>query len=349
MPGKLLFHYLGAMRTPIGILVNPRSGGDVRRAVAAAGRSTVEDKMSIVRRLVLGARAAGVEQIYVNYDPHQIVRRATETITDMEFVVVTKDLLFTEEDSTRAAVAMADGGCVAIAVLGGDGTNRAVAKGWQDVAVLPVSTGTNNAFPEFIEPSVAGTALGLIARGVVELDSVASSAKIIHVNVSGGEPRHSVESDLALIDAVAVADLYVGSLELFDPDTMLLAVLTRADPAAIGFSAVGGLIDPVTATQDEALFCRFGPTEGHQGLVIRAPTAPGHYDHIGVREVRRLALGEQVKVEGPVLLAFDGERKRRVHEGQTVTLEVRRDGPRVIDAHAVMALGRAHFHVSPVG
>jgi hypothetical protein len=332
------------MTAPIGILVNPRSGGDIRRAVAAAGRSTIEDKISIVRRLVLGARAAGVVQVIVNHDPHQIVRRATETLRDIELVKVTERLLFTEEDSTRAAVAMRERGCAAIAVLGGDGTNRAVAKGWPDVPVIPVSTGTNNAFPEFIEPTIAGTALGLVARGVVALSDCARAAKLVHVEIAGGTAEQGRDPDIALIDAVAVADLYVGSLELFDPDTMRIAVLTRADPAAIGFSGVGGLLEPLDASEDAGLLVRFAPIDGHDGLVIDAPTAPGHHDPIGVAEVRRLEFDESVSINGPVLLAFDGERKRRVHEGQTATLTIRRDGPMVIDPHAVMAKGRNSFH-----
>ena len=53
-------------------------------------------------------------------------------------------------------------------------------------------------------------------------------------------------------------------------------------------------------------------------------------------EVRRIALGESVDVPGPMLLAFDGERKRRLVEGQIARLWVDRDGPRVIDVAAVM-------------
>ena len=56
-----------------------------------------------------------------------------------------------------------------------------------------------------------------------------------------------------------------------------------------------------------------------------------------------MRFGESVAIDGPVLLAFDGERKRRIHEGQTAQLEVRRDGPRVIDPHRAMALGRSWF------
>jgi hypothetical protein len=330
----------------IGIIVNPRSGGDIRRAVAAAGRSTVEDKISIVRRIVLGAVAGGVDTIVVNHDPHQIVRRATETLRDVKLVTVVRDLGFTEEDSTRAAVAMRDEGCAAVAVLGGDGTNRAVTKGWQDIVVLPVSTGTNNAFPIFVEPTVAGTSLAMVARGVVDLAQVTTAAKLVHLELAGGVadlPDDAGIGDIALIDAVAVADPYVGSLELFDPDTMRLAVLTRADPAAIGFAAVGGLLEPVAAADDAALLVRFAPVATGPDIVVTAPTAPGHHAPIGVTEVRRLALGEPVTTLGPVLFAFDGERKRRVHDGVTATLVVRRDGPRVIDPHATMAAARSAF------
>ena len=331
------------MSPTLGILVNPRSGGDIRRAVAAAGRSTIEDKISIIRRIVLGARAVGVTEIAVKHDPHQIVRRATETLTGIELHTVVRELGFTEEDSTRAAIEMRELGCRCIAVLGGDGTNRAVAKGWPGVPVIPVSTGTNNAFPEFIEPTVAGTALGLVAQEIVALDDVARPAKLVHVTVEGGHPELPRDPDIALIDAVAVADPYVGSLELFDPDTMRIAVLTRADPASIGFSVVGGLLDPLTADDEEALFLRFTPVEGHNGTIVNAPTAPGHHDRIGIAEIRRLPFGESVEIAGPVLLAFDGERKRRIHDGQIARLEVRRDGPTVIDPHKAMDLGRSWF------
>ena len=91
------------MKDCIGLIVNPRSGGDVRRAVAAAGRSTVEEKVSIVRRIVLGAMAVGITDFYVNYEPMQIIRRATETLRDIDIHYLNDSMTFTEEDSTFAA------------------------------------------------------------------------------------------------------------------------------------------------------------------------------------------------------------------------------------------------------
>ena len=41
-------------------------------------------------------------------------------------------------------------------------------------------------------------------------------------------------------------------------------------------------------------------------------------------------------MKGPVLLAFDGERKRRLVDGAKAIIKVQRDGPRVIDVAKVM-------------
>jgi hypothetical protein len=49
-------------------------------------------------------------------------------------------------------------------------------------------------------------------------------------------------------------------------------------------------------------------------------------------------LGEPVTVDGPAILAFDGERKRRLLDGDRATLTIRRDGPRVIDVGKVMRM-----------
>jgi hypothetical protein len=198
--------------------------------------------------------------------------------------------------------------------------------------VIPLSTGTNNAFPYWVEPTVAGSAAGLLDTRAVPTDrTVLRAAKVVRVVMP--DEHH----ELALIDAVAVADRWVGSLELFDPDTMRLAVLTRADPAAIGFSAVGGLLQPCAPDDAAGVLVRFAPIDAAPTLRLRAPTAPGHYADVGIVEHRLLAIGEDVEIEGPVLLAFDGERKRRLHAGERAILTVRADGPRVVDIPAVMA------------
>jgi hypothetical protein len=161
-------------------------------------------------------------------------------------------------------------------------------------------------------------------------------AKVVRVTPRGAD----LPDDLALVDAVAVDDPYVGSFELFDPATLRVAVVTRAEPTAVGFAGVAGLVEPVGPDDEGGLLLRFGPV-AECDRVVRGPTAPGHYDDLGLAEVRRLAEGEEVVVSGPLLLAFDGERKRRLVAGEEVVLAVRRDGPRVVDVAAVMSRAAA--------
>ena len=67
---------------------------------------------------------------------------------------------------------------------------------------------------------------------------------------------------------------------------------------------------------------------------------------------RKLPLGEPVKIERPGVLAFDGDRERALAPGQSATLRVQRDGPRVIDVDAALLaaaeagvfLDRHHWH-----
>ena len=149
-------------------------------------------------------------------DPFSISRRATENLQlplKVEFLEL--PLHHNERDSVDAALAMRDAGCGSVVSLGGDGTNRALSMGWPDAPLIPLSTGTNNAFPFHVEPTVAGVAAGLIATGAVDLAAHSTRAKVVAVEVRGGDKE--CDSDLALIDAVAVEDPYVGSLEFVRP------------------------------------------------------------------------------------------------------------------------------------
>ena len=115
---------------------------------------------------------------------------------------------------------------------------------------------------------------------------------------------------------------------------------------------MGGLLEPCSASDDHGVLVRFAPisslasTNGAERptLVLRAPTAPGHYADVGIVECRRLVVGEPIEIEGPVLLAFDGERKRRLREGERAVVTLRRDGPRVVDLGAVMSAAARDGH-----
>ena len=322
----------------VGILVNPRSGSDVRRLLTSAGSSTIEDKVSILRRIVHGAAEAGAEQAVLTRDPFSITRRATENLQlRLKLNFLDLPLHHNERDSVDAAQAMRDAGCGCVVSLGGDGTNRALALGWPDAPLIPLSTGTNNAFPLHVEPTVAGVAAGLVATGAVDLNAHSDRAKVVSVEVRGGDS--GAETDMALIDAIAVDDPYVGSLELFDPETMLVGVLTRADPASIGFSGLAGTVLPCTPDEERGVMLEFMAPSRSPARLVRGALAPGWFATVGLARAEYLDLDTSVEVAGPCLLAFDGERSRRLHPGQTASLRVVRQGPRVIDVGSVVHSG----------
>ena len=63
---------------PVGILVNPSSGRDVRRIAARASVMTIESKRDQVARAVVGAAASGATRILVVRDLLRIADRAVE-------------------------------------------------------------------------------------------------------------------------------------------------------------------------------------------------------------------------------------------------------------------------------
>jgi predicted polyphosphate/ATP-dependent NAD kinase len=322
----------GILVGPVGIVCNPASGKDIRRLTARASVFDNQEKLSIVRRAVQGAVAAGAREFLYVPDGHDIAASAFEEIlgkldVDCEIVAKPVDAPQTDSalDTIRGARALRDAGCAVAITLGGDGTNRAFTLGWPDAPLVPISTGTNNVFPLLIEATVAGTAAGLIATGRLPLRDVAARAKTIAVDIDGES------SDLALIDAALTSDRFVGSRALLDPSRLRALLLTRADASGIGLTSIGGLIDPLADDEDGGLLVEFGGG----GFRVRAPIAPGCHEDVNVRNIRRVEMGEPIEFEGLGALAFDGERERILKPGQRATLRVQRNGPWVIDVDRV--------------
>jgi hypothetical protein len=311
----------------VAVIANPVSGRDVRRLLANAARSSIQDKVTIVRRVAIGAVAAGATRLVVLPDPHSIAKKALSTMQlDVEVVELSVPRTHDERETVAAAAALQEMGVGAVVVLGGDGTNRVVAKGWADAPIVPLSTGTNNVFPAHVEPTIGGAAAGLVASGAIELAVAARRTKVVHVDIDGEEP------DFALVDAVLTADVVVGDRTPFDAAKLRAAVLAIADPAAVGISPIGGLLQPCGRDDDAAIALRFG-----EGRALTVPISPGLYTRVGIVSCDRIDLGHDIEVGGPGILAFDGDRRRVLRDGQTARLRVDRDGPWVIDVHRTMA------------
>jgi len=319
-------------RPTIGILANPLSGRDVRRVAARADTSTPQSKRNQVARIAIGAVAAGAKRVLVMREPFRVSVSAIENLDlDAELEALDVGAQLDAGDTARAAEAMRKAGCAALVVLGGDGTNRAVARIWPDAPLVPLSTGTNNVFPRLVEPTCAGAAAGLVASGAVQLHEVAARAKRVKVEIAE-EP-----DDFALVDAAFLVDDHVGNLMPFETSKLRALVLSRAEPAALGMSPIGGLLQPVGAAEDAGLVVRCA-APGAPGRELLAPVSAGLYRPVNVASHARIALGEAVEVRGPGVLAFDGDRERKLVHGQTARLTVLRDGPFVIDVDRALRL-----------
>jgi predicted polyphosphate/ATP-dependent NAD kinase len=312
---------------PVGIVVNPVSGRDVRRLAARAGTSTPDDKRNQVQRIIVGAAAAGAEQVVLVSDPFRIADAAVEALgVDIEVEMLDLGTRCHPGDTPAAAEAMRQRGCGVLVVLGGDGTNRQIVKCWPDAPLIPISTGTNNVFPTMVEATMAGAAAGLVASGRVPLEAVSRRAKIVRAAIDGET------DDLALIDAVHLVDDSTGNRLPYEPANIRRILVSRAEPCAVGISPIAGLLHPTTAEDDRGVEV----TCGAVGAPLLVPISPGLYTELGVVSSRELPLGERVEVAGPGLLAFDGDRERDLAPGQGASLWVERSGPPVIDVPAAL-------------
>jgi NAD kinase len=320
-----------AREPTVGLIANPMSGRDVRRLLGRALQQTPEMKRNTVQRAVIGAVAGGARRVLLMRDIFRSAESAVESLQlHAEIGFLDLPLETAASDTARAGEALRKAGCGAVVVLGGDGINRVLAKDWRDVPVVPISTGTNNVLPKQIEATVAGAAAGLVACEAVSLSEVTRPAKVIEVEFADGR------RDLALVDAALLEGDHAGSLLHFDPAQLRHLLLTRAEPAAVGMSPIGGLLHPTYAEDERGVEVRCsGPDAGRPLLV---PVSPGIYRHAQVSDSREVELGEVVSMTGPGVVAFDGDRQQPLEPGEALRLRIMRNGPRVVDERRALAL-----------
>lgn len=310
----------------LAICVNPMSGRDVRRLAARATNMTHEAKRDIVARVAAGADAVGVTDIYISREPFRIATLALQYMTDLKarVHVVDHELANDASDTERMITAFVAAGCDTVVSLGGDGTNRAIVRTASDVNLLALSTGTNNVFPQLLEPTIGGMVAGLAAAGRLPRE-LARRVKVLRMQLPDGR------SDVGLIDAALLRNDHVGNFLPFDADRLVRILLTRAEPDSVGMSPIGGFIDPIGRDDDCGLLLEMGP-----GRTFAAPLSPGLFRNVSVRSHARVALGERVEIAGPGVLAIDGDRDHKLVEGTAAQITIERDGPWMFDVAAAM-------------
>jgi predicted polyphosphate/ATP-dependent NAD kinase len=330
-----------AQKPVVGIIANPISARDIRRIVAHASNMQITERANIVLRLLAGLGAVGIEQVVMmpeNAGISHHVNRGLQRSGNLaegrfpEVKYLDMHITASAQDSIQAARLMRDAGVSAIIVLGGDGTHRAVVSACGDIPIAGVSTGTNNAFPKFQEPTTVGMGVGLAVSDAALVDVAFKQNKILEVDVAG---RH----EIALVDVAIVAERYIGARALWRTQNFKELYVTFAETGVIGMSVIAGLLDPVNRDKAEGRCVVFDSSE-RPCYLLQAPIAPGVIEAVGIESWRVLEPDIAYPIaEEEGSIAFDGERELSFSKADRPTITLRTNAFRTVDIAACMEFG----------
>lgn len=319
----------------VGVIVNPASGRDLRRLLGWASVFPTSEKVHVVLRLLAGLGSLGVPEVWLPPDTAGIAQRVHEAADLARSrrglpMPLLRQLEMpchdSAADSRVAAALMRERGVRLIAVLGGDGTHRAVAAGCGDTPLATLSTGTNNAFPAAHEATLVGLAAALVAGGRVPAGIGLRANKRLHLRGPGLD-------EAALVDVCVTRQAGIGARAVWRADDLVELYTCFAEPGTIGLSAIAGLAHPVSRDDDFGVHLRFGP-----GRVLHAPLLPGAVEAVSLAAVHRLPVGVPLRL--PALrgtVALDGERELEIGPDSALDLVLDWGGPRTLDVLPALA------------
>ena len=324
----------------VGMIANPAASKDIRRLVAQGRVVPDWEKVNTLKRALLGLQAVGVDRVVAMPDSSHLVARARDDVNlSLELESLDMPALYTEGDTVRAAQMMEEMGVGCVITLGGDGTNRAVAKGSSAIPIVAVSTGTNNVFPTMIEGTLAALAAGLVVQGELDLSRVTVVSKMLEIYIDGQY------QDMALIDVALSRERFVATRAIWDMSTIYEVFLTRAEPSSIGLSSIGARLQPLSLEEEGGLYYRLANSDGVESagrnpdtsIKVLAPIAPGMISTVPIADWRLLEDGERVPVEPRYCtIALDGERSISVTPEHKVEVGISRSGPPVVQVELVL-------------
>ena len=320
----------------VGIIANPDSGRDIRRVVSLAAPVGNQQKINVIRRLVMALSRLEVSRVEIMPDLSGLGRQALDGLAASErdgtnAALIDMPVEGGPKDSERASEHLRAAGADCIVVLGGDGTCRVVAKGCGEVPLLPISTGTNNVVPYLMEGTVAGLAAAFVALNPnLAREQLCWRHKKLLIKINGREV------DMALVDVTLVAAQFVGSRAVWEADVLRQVFVTRAQPSNIGLSTVIGMLRPIGPAE------AFGAAASIQsnGRQVLAPIAPGRIASVGIGELVMLSPGvpKSVLGERPAVLALDGEREIALRPGDRAEVTLQLEGPWIVDVERTLRL-----------
>ena len=319
----------------IGIIANPSSGKDIRRLVSHATTVDNSEKLNIVERIILAAQAYGVSDFLIMPDTFQMGYTVMDHLTNLgeltsEIEILDMEITGTIDDTIFAAAEMEKMNVDCLLVLGGDGTSRAVAKSIKDTPLIPLSTGTNNVYPDLIEGTVAGMVAAVIASKEYGMNDITSRDKRIEIY------KNEKLIDIALVDAVITSNPVIGSKAIWNMQEISKIIVSRAHPASIGFSSIAGC-KKIVSVKDDFGLCVDLTQKTHRLLV---PVAAGTVKPVYMGDEVILKLNEDFSYETNETgtIALDGEREITFKSGEKFVFRITRKGPLRVDIKKAVEL-----------
>tara|TARA_Y100001960_G_scaffold93917_2_gene101299 strand:+ start:10628 stop:11599 length:972 start_codon:yes stop_codon:yes gene_type:complete len=307
----------------VAIIANPSAGKDIRRLVASGRVISNQEKANIITRFVKGLAYKGVKKIYFMPDKSGLFRPCIDELKDSIEVNFLDTKHFDGPQQTLYASRLVkDMDCACVLVLGGDGTNRLVAKEVGNVPIIPISTGTNNAFPIMIDPTVAGLAAGFYVKSL----NTSNHKELIFQKPIITFSIDDKYEDLALIDLAISNQNFVGSKAIWDPNVLDQLFLTQSNPISIGLSSIGSKLTEIP--QNHALKIEFGK----KGDKIYAPIAPGLITEINIKNWELFSYDKKFYLSDySGTIALDGERELEIYKKNKIEITLQKEGPFVLD------------------
>ena len=294
-----------------------------------------QEKRNIIVRMLKAMDALGVERVEIMPDTshagERIIRDYQQQMSGLEIALLDMPYIIgTQNDSLRAGRQMAEMDFAVIVVMGGDGTSRIVSKGCVDVPIIPVSTGTNNVFPEMIEGTLVGMAAAAVATSVVSVEESCIRVPRLELLNADDEVVDVALVDIAVVDAADTAARAVWEAERIKE---LYLAVTR--PTSIGLSSIGAQLDPAATDSGHGLQVLLG--SGDTSVV--APIAPGMMSRLNVSSYQRFEPGVELPIRfTPSVVALDGEREVVIGKGERFRVRIADTGPRVVEVDKALNL-----------
>ena len=311
---------------PVGLIINPIAGTDLRRLTSTAAFMDNNMKVRLARSVVGGMVGVGIKEFAVMPDYLGIYRSLIDSLssTGIEISPLAMEAEGKPEDTRVAVRELKKLGSPLIVSFGGDGTVRIIAEESGDTPILPISTGTNNTIPYFTEGTVAGLAAGYFLKGLVEPDRALVRAKKLVIEVNGKE------EGIGLVE-VSMTNYPFKGAAMIDVSRVLDSVISIANPGGIGVSSVGGMITSLGMSSRSALRIVFGGSKK-----VRAVVFPGVVKEVGIERFELVPVGAEIELMRGQYIEADGERLFHVAENDRVTVEVSKDGPFLIDVPSIL-------------